>query len=95
MVPAAQAARARGCSLRVLGGGHSFSALAVTDGITLSLDGYQGLVGGSVLDPSPTQDPDLFEAARLGLGTIGVVLEVTLQCVPAYRLRPPTPTSCS
>jgi len=158
VVAAVRAARARGCSLRVLGGGHSFSALAATDGITLSLDGYQGLVSadpatglvtlrggtrlwavaellapyglalsvmgdidrqsiagaiqtgthgtgaaftgfagmvralrlvladGSVVDISPTQDPDLFEAARLGLGTIGVVLEVTLQCVPAYRL---------
>lgn len=44
------------------------------------------LPDGSVLDTSPTRDRDLFEAARLGLGTIGVILEVTLQCVPAYRL---------
>src|SRR5699024_5193225 len=145
-------------ALRMLGGGHSFSALAATDGITLSLDGFQGLVSadpatglvtlrggtrlwavaellapyglalsmmgdidrqsiagaiqtgthgtggaftgfpdmvrglrlvladGSVVDTSPTRDPDLFEAARLGLGSIGVVLEVTLQCVSAYRL---------
>ncbi|ASK66821.1 FAD-linked oxidoreductase [Brachybacterium avium] len=155
---AVQAARARGCTLRMIGGGHSFSALAATEGITLSLDGYQGLVtadpvtglvtlrggtrlwavaellapyglalsvmgdidrqsiagaiqtgthgtgaaftgfagmvrglrlvlaDGSVVDTSPSQEPDLFEAARLGLGSIGVVLEVTLQCVPAYRL---------
>ncbi|MGP9604397.1 D-arabinono-1,4-lactone oxidase [Brachybacterium sp. AOP42-E1-35] len=158
VVEAVHAARARGCSLRVLGGGHSFSALVATDGIPLSLDGYQGLVSadpatglvtlrggtrlwavaellapyglalsvmgdidrqsiagaiqtgthgtgatftgfagmvralrlvltdGSVVDTSPTRDPELFAAARLGLGTIGVVLEVTLQCVPAYRL---------
>ncbi|MGN7212670.1 D-arabinono-1,4-lactone oxidase [Brachybacterium paraconglomeratum] len=44
------------------------------------------LPDGSVLDTSPARDRDLFEAARLGLGTIGVILEVTLQCVPAYRL---------
>src|SRR5699024_3355342 len=43
VVAAVRAARARGCALRVIGGGHSFSALAATDGITLSLDGYQGL----------------------------------------------------
>ncbi|HLQ80817.1 MAG TPA: D-arabinono-1,4-lactone oxidase [Brachybacterium sp.] len=158
VVAAVRAARARGCALRVIGGGHSFSALAATDGITLSLDGYQGLVtadpgtglvtlrggtrlwavaellapyglalsvmgdidrqsiagaiqtgthgtggaftgfagmvrglrlvlaDGSVVDTSPTRDRDLFEAARLGLGSVGVVLEVTLQCVLAYRL---------
>ena len=158
VVAAVQSARARGVPLRVLGGGHSFSAVAATEGITLMLDDHQGLVSadpvtglvtlrggtrlwavaellapyglalsvmgdidrqsiagaiqtgthgtgsrftgfagmvralrlvladGSVVDTSPAQDPDLFEAARLGLGTIGVVLEVTLQCVPAYRL---------
>lgn len=158
VVAAIAVARARACSLRVIGGGHSFSALAATDGITLSLDGYQGLVAadpstglvtlrggtrlwavaellapyglalsvmgdidrqsiagaiqtgthgtgarftgfagmvralrlvlpdGSVVDTSLDRDPALFEAARLGLGAIGVILEVTLQCVPAYRL---------
>lgn len=158
VVAALREARSRGLPLRVIGGGHSFSPLVATDGILLSLDGYQGLVradpttglvtlrggtrlwtvaellaphglaletmgdidrqsiagaiqtgthgtgarftgfagtvralrialpDGSVLDTSPTRDRDLFEAARLGLGTIGVVLEVTLQCVPAYRL---------
>src|SRR5699024_476478 len=44
VVAAVRAARAGGCALRVIGGGFSFSALAATDGITLSLDGYQGLV---------------------------------------------------
>lgn len=158
VVAAVRSARARGCTLRVIGAGHSSTPLASTDGITLTLDGYQGLVAadpatglvtlrggtrlwalaellaphglalsvmgdidqqsiagaiqtgthgtgaawtgfsgmvralrlvladGSVVEASPTQDPELFEAARLGLGTLAVVLEVTLQCVPAYRL---------
>src|SRR5699024_3511121 len=155
VVAAVRAARSRRRALRMLGGGHSFSALAATDGITLPLDGCEGLVSadpatglvtlrggtrlwavaellapyglalsmmgdidrqsiagaiqtgthgtggaftgfagmvrglrlvladGSVVDTSPTRDRDLFEAARLGLGSVGVVLEVTLQCVLA------------
>lgn len=151
-------ARTLGVPLRVIGGGHSFSPLVRTDGVLMSLDGYQGLVSadpstglvtlrggtrlwtigdllaphglalavmgdidrqsisgaiqtgthgtgayytgfagmvralrlaladGSIVDTSPTQDPDLFQAARLGLGAVGVILEVTLQAVPAYRL---------
>lgn len=152
------AARAAGLPLRVVGGGHSFSPLAATDGVAMSLDHYQGLVradrasglvtlrggtrlwevadllaphglalevmgdidrqsiagaiqtgthgtgaaftgfagmvrglrlalpDGSIVETSPAEDPDLFEAARLGLGVIGVVLEVTLACVPRFRL---------
>ncbi|MGP9845752.1 D-arabinono-1,4-lactone oxidase [Brachybacterium sp. 107] len=144
--------------LRVIGGGHSFTPLAATDGVAMSLDAHQGLVhadpvtglvtlrggtrlweiaellapyalalpvmgdidrqsiagaiqtgthgtgarftgfsgmvrglrlalaDGSVVEASPDRERDLFEAARLGLGTIGVVLEVTLACVPVYRL---------
>ncbi|MGO1480605.1 MAG: D-arabinono-1,4-lactone oxidase [Brachybacterium sp.] len=151
-------ARRQKLPLRMIGGGHSFTPLAATDGISMSLDRYRGLVradartglvtlrggtrlwevaellaphdlalpvmgdidrqsiagavqtgthgtgarftgfagmvralrlvlaDGSIVDTSPLQDPDLFEAARLGLGTIGVVLEATLACVPRYRL---------
>lgn len=32
-------------------------------------------------------DPELFGAARIGLGALGVVTEIELACVPAYRLR--------
>jgi L-gulono-1,4-lactone dehydrogenase len=32
-------------------------------------------------------DGDLLRAARLGLGSLGVVVAVTLRCVPAFRLR--------
>lgn len=30
--------------------------------------------------------PELFEFARLGLGALGVILEVGMQCVPAFRI---------
>ena len=44
------------------------------------------LADGSVLDVDAERDADLFQAARLGLGAFGVICEVTLQTVPAYRL---------
>ena len=44
------------------------------------------LADGSVLECSAHQHPDVFEAARVGLGALGVVTEVELQCVPAFRL---------
>ncbi len=151
-------ARSELATLRVVGGGHSFSPLVATNDLLMTLDGYQGLVSadpqsglvtlrggtrlwqiadllrpyglalavmgdidrqsiagaiqtgthgtgaeftgfagtvrgirialsdGSVVDASAERERDLFEAARLGLGAIGVILEVTLQCVSAYRL---------
>ncbi len=42
---------------------------------------------GSVVECSPQQDPELWSAARVGLGALGVLSEVTLQTVPAFRLR--------
>ena len=35
---------------------------------------------------SAQERPDLFPAARVGLGAFGVLTEVTLQCVPAFLL---------
>ena len=35
---------------------------------------------------SAENDPDLFALAKVGLGCLGVVTEVTLQCVPAHKL---------
>ncbi|GAB2531755.1 D-arabinono-1,4-lactone oxidase [Brachybacterium huguangmaarense] len=158
IVEALRATRDRGHSVRVVGGGHSFTPLVATTGTLMTLDGYQGVVradaatglvtlrggtrlwtigellaphglalesmgdidrqsiagaiqtgthgtghamtgfagtvrgvrvalaDGSVVDASPEKDRDLFEAARLGLGTLGVICEVTLQCVPRYAL---------
>jgi L-gulono-1,4-lactone dehydrogenase len=44
------------------------------------------LADGSTLECSHEADPDLFCAARVGLGALGVVAEVTLRCVPAFTL---------
>lgn len=44
------------------------------------------LADGSVVTCSAEDDPSLFEAARVGLGALGVVVEVELECVPAFRL---------
>jgi FAD-linked oxidoreductase len=44
------------------------------------------LADGSVVSCSPEQRPDLFTAARIGLGALGVISAVTLRCVPAFTL---------
>ncbi len=44
------------------------------------------LADGRVVDCDEHDDPDLLEAARIGLGAFGVVTEITLQCVPAFLL---------
>lgn len=44
------------------------------------------LGGGEIVTCSPEQDPDLFAAARVGLGALGIMTRVTLQCEPAYYL---------
>ena len=42
---------------------------------------------GEVLVCSADRSPDVFSAARVGLGALGVVTEVTLQAEPAFALR--------
>ncbi len=44
------------------------------------------LADGSTLECSAERDPELFRAARVGLGALGIVAEVTLRCVPAFVL---------
>ncbi|WP_214403788.1 D-arabinono-1,4-lactone oxidase [Pseudonocardia lacus] len=44
------------------------------------------LADGSVRDCSAEVEPELFGVARLGLGAFGVLVEVTLQAVPAFML---------
>ncbi|MFD5650905.1 D-arabinono-1,4-lactone oxidase [Streptomyces sp. NPDC127039] len=45
------------------------------------------LADGSVVTCSATERPDLFAAARVSLGALGVITTVTLQCVPLFALR--------
>jgi FAD-linked oxidoreductase len=42
---------------------------------------------GSVLNCSAEGNPDVFAAARISVGVLGVITSVTLQCVPAFLLR--------
>ncbi len=144
--------------LRVIGAGHSFTALCETDSILMSLDSYQGLISvdhdrcqatvrggtrlkllgellfqegmamenlgdidvqsiagtistgthgtgksfgtistqvvalkfvngkGELVSCSVTEETDLFRAAQVSLGLLGIIIEVTLQCVPVYTL---------
>jgi FAD-linked oxidoreductase len=44
------------------------------------------LADGSVVSCSADEHPDLFSAARVSVGALGVVSTVTLQCVPAFTL---------
>ena len=41
---------------------------------------------GEVRACSPTSDAELFEVGRVGLGALGIVTSVTLECVDAFRL---------
>lgn len=44
------------------------------------------LADGSPVACSATERPELFQAARLGLGALGVISTVTLRCPPAFVL---------
>ncbi len=41
---------------------------------------------GSLLTISETENADLLPAARLGLGALGIIVDVTIQCVPTFQL---------
>jgi L-gulono-1,4-lactone dehydrogenase len=42
---------------------------------------------GSLVQCSRESDEDLWRAARVGLGSLGVIASVTLRCVPAFTIR--------
>lgn len=42
---------------------------------------------GSVVECSEESNPDLFKAAQVSLGALGVIARVTLRVLPSYRLR--------
>lgn len=41
---------------------------------------------GGLMRASPTENPDLFEAARLSLGLVGVATRIEIDVLPAYHL---------
>lgn len=41
---------------------------------------------GEVVICSPDDKPEVFKAAQISLGALGIITEITLQCVPAYNL---------
>jgi L-gulonolactone oxidase len=56
-------------------------------GIATDIAGLRLVAGdGSVIDCSAEVEPELFKAARVGLGALGVISTVTLQTVPAFTL---------
>ena len=44
------------------------------------------LADGALVTCSASERPELFAAARVGLGALGVLSTVTLRCVPSFRL---------
>lgn len=41
---------------------------------------------GEILDCSETEHPDIFKAAQVSMGMLGIITRVTLQCVPEFTL---------
>ncbi len=57
-------------------------------GLAAQVAGLRLITGdGATIDCSPEAEPEVFQAARVGLGALGVISTVTLQCVPAFNLR--------
>lgn len=149
-------ARDRGLTVKTIGAGHSFTAIAATDGVQLDISGIDGVLavdgtlvtlgagtnlyqlpallgplglalanmgdidrqtiagatstgthgtgatfGGlatqlravtlvtadsEILHVSKDENPELLQAAVLGLGALGVLVDVTVECVPAFLL---------
>ncbi|QGH70553.1 D-arabinono-1,4-lactone oxidase [Pseudactinotalea sp. HY158] len=65
-----------------------------THGTGERFTGFAGMVehvrivtaDGAIRDTTPDSEPDLFEAARLGVGSLGVITALTLRAVPAFVL---------
>lgn len=56
-------------------------------GIARDVVGMRLIAGdGSIVECSADVNPDVFKAARVGLGALGVISTVTLQTVPAFNL---------
>jgi L-gulono-1,4-lactone dehydrogenase len=56
--------------------------------ISAQVEGLELVLGdGSVRELGTTTEPELLQAARVGIGALGAVSTVTLRCVPAFVLR--------
>jgi L-gulonolactone oxidase len=56
-------------------------------GLATQIRGLELVVGdGSVVTCTAETQPELFESARVGLGALGIVTAITLQCEPAFVL---------
>jgi len=61
---------------------------AKLSGIAAQVIGLDIVTGdGSIVTCSPNEERDLWEVARVGVGALGALSTVTLQCVPAFNLR--------
>ncbi|MDQ1731428.1 MAG: L-gulono,4-lactone dehydrogenase [Pseudonocardiales bacterium] len=57
-------------------------------GIATQVRGLELVSGaGEVVRCSADENPEIFSVARVGLGALGVITEVTLQCEPAFLLQ--------
>eukprot|EP00450_Noctiluca_scintillans_P006493 CAMPEP_0194494894 /NCGR_PEP_ID=MMETSP0253-20130528/12655_1 /TAXON_ID=2966 /ORGANISM="Noctiluca scintillans" /LENGTH=472 /DNA_ID=CAMNT_0039336071 /DNA_START=34 /DNA_END=1452 /DNA_ORIENTATION=- len=45
------------------------------------------LANGTMVDLSATQHPEVFDAARVGLGALGIVVRARLSVVPAFKMK--------
>lgn len=56
-------------------------------GLATQVIGLRLIAGdGSIIECSSDSEPEVFHAARVGLGALGVISTVTLQCLPAFNL---------
>ncbi len=56
-------------------------------GIARDVVGLRLIAGdGSIIDCSADENADIFHAARVGVGALGIISTVTLQCVPSFNL---------
>jgi len=57
-------------------------------GIATQVTGLRLIAGdGSILECSAEKEPEVFSAARVGLGALGIISTVTLRCVKTFNLR--------
>ncbi len=55
-------------------------------GLATFVDGLTIVTANGTARHVDTTDPDLLSIARVGLGALGIVADVTLRCVPAFEL---------